>query len=346
MAKQENHLSYRTLFIIGLIVLIVVPLAWSWAKSFFVPKLVVSDIDIGNCVPGQAVERTIVIKNEGRRPLLIHEAKTCCGVSLPYGFPKKIPARSTDVIVLRLRTPDGLVTIEKDITLHTNDPGEPVKKVFVRGTHSAPLYALPSLLNMKVIVAGKTLDKAVTFMIADNKQAHWSVVTSSPNLHTSEPRRIPAKRIGNKDYELFVMDVGVDKDASRGPLQEYIYVKTGIAGRRYFVIPVEATVERGLRVQPQQAFFGVVKGASKVNRIIRLEVIGPGWDSFKVNSSECPFIKTNVERKGEKKFELHISLDPTHMPKKLKSALTLESASGDSLHIPVLALRKNAPSDA
>lgn len=323
-----------------IVILVVAVTGWLWHTTTSCPELVVSDIDLGTYKSARTLERAIRLDNRGSGELLVHDVKTCCGISLLGDFAKRIPAGSTEVIVLQIKPRGGPVPYENSFTLHTNDSRKPVKKVFVRGTPNLPIYVSPSSIDLKHIVAGEQVANAVTFLIPDNKQPAFSLVTSSPNIQISSPRSIPARRFGNREYNMFVMDVAVDKETPRGAMQEYILVKTGIARRPYVVVPVKGMVERGLRVRPEQIFFGMVRGESIVTRSIRLEVIGPGWNAIKVAPTNCPGIAAKLQQKGEKKFELHVSLDPARMPEQLKSYITLEDSSGDTLQIPVLAVRK------
>jgi len=340
MVRQINKRVYLISFFIVLMVLLVGGIGWIWSRSALVPRLVVSDIDLDACKSARTLERALRLENRGSGELLIHDAKVCCGISLVGDFPKRISARSTDVIVLRIPIPDGPLTFKKSFALYTNDPRDPEKVVSVRGTSDMPIYVSPPSIDLKHIVAGEQVAKAAVTMIPDNKEVTFSLVTSSPNIQASFPRRVPVTRFGNREYGMFEMDVGVDKETPRGPLQEYILLKTGIAGRPYVVVPVKGMVERGLRVRPEQIFFGMVRGESIVTRSIRLEVIGPGWDSIKIEPSGFPGIAAKLQKKGEKKFELHVSLDPSRMPEQLKSYITLEDSSGDTLQIPLLAVRK------
>jgi len=340
MVRQINRRAYIVTLFIALIVVLAGFVGLLWGRSLLVPSLFVSYVDIGTYKPGQVIERLVKLENEGRGSLIIHDAKACCGLSLPYGFPKRIPAKSADVIVLRFRAPASPAPLEKVFALYTNDPINPVKTVFVRDMPDLPFYASPPNVDLQYIIPGEKVEKALAFLITDNEQAAFTFSTSSPNIQISSPRNIDARSFGDKEYNTFVVDVSVDKETPRGPMQEYILVKTGFAKRPYVVVPVKGMVERGLRIRPEQVFFGMVIGESIVNRIIRLEVIGPGWDFIKIGQSGFPGISAKLQQKGQKKFELHVSLDPEGMPKKLKSFITLEDSSGDTLQIPVLALRK------
>lgn len=337
MIKQTNKRIYLISLFIVLMVIVVGFVGLLWGRSLLVPRLFVPYVDIGTYMPGQVIERVVRLENEGWGSLIIHEVK---GMSLPYGFPKRIHAKSTDVIVLRFRAPDGPIPLERNITLHTNDPKEPVMKVFMRGMPDSPFYASPSKIDLKYIVPGENVEKVVAFLTPDNNHSDFSLVASSPNIKISSARNIPARRIDEKEYQIFLIDVGVNKEIPRGAMQEYILVKTGLAKRPYVVVPVKGIVDRGLRVRPEQVFFGMVKDESIMNRIIRLEVIGPGWDSIKIGPLGFSGISAKLQKKREQKFDLHVSLDPAGMPKILKSYITLEDSSGDTIQIPVLAMQK------
>ena len=340
MIKKIDKGLYRIVILVSLTVILSLCVCWFLNVSKVHPKLVINDINLGSFEVAHTMEQAVRLENQGSGELLIYDVKTCCGMSLAGDFPKRISAGSEDVFVVRIRIPESHIPLEKNFVLHTNDPIEPVKKVFIRGVLDLPVYVSPTSIDLQYIVAGKQVKKAGIIMLPDNGQMDFNIVTSSQNIRVSELRSGPFRRIENREYETFVMDVGVDKETPRGPLQEYIYIKTGISRRPYVVIPVKGMVECGLRTQPNQIFFGMVAGDSIVNRIIRLEVIGPGWGSIKIRPSGIPGIAAKLQQKGEKKFELHVSLDPARMPKQLKSYITLEDSSGDTLQIPLLAMQK------
>lgn len=340
MVRQTDKKDYHMAFLISLTILMAVCLGWLVIRSKLEPRLAVSDVDIGTYIPGQIVERAIRLENKGWRSLTIHEANVCCGTSLPDGFPKRIAPQSTNSIVVRMRTPRGYNALEKKITLKTNDPKNHVSIIAISGKPDISITVNPPSVDLEYVVAGRKVANAVTFLIPDNKQPTFSFITSSPNIQISSPHSIPARRFGNREYNMFVMDVSVDKETPRGLLQEYIFVKTGITRRPYVVVPVKGMVERGLRVRPKQVFFGMVAGKSIVNRVIRLEVIGPGWDSVKIETPGFPGITAKVQQKDENEFRLHVSLDPAQMSVKLKSHITLHGYNGDTIQIPVLAIRK------
>jgi len=340
MIKKIDKGLYRIVILVSLTVILSLCVCWFLNVSKVHPKLVINDINLGSFEVAHTMEQAVRLENQGSGELLIYDVKTCCGMSLAGDFPKRISAGSEDVFVIRIRIPESHIPLEKNFVLHTNDPIEPVKKVFIRGVLDLPVYVSPTSIDIQYIVAGKQVKKAGIIMLPDNGQMDFNIVTSSPNIQVSSPRSIPQNIINGREYSMYAIDILVTEKTPRGTLQEYIFVKTGIAGRPYVVVPVKGMVESGLRVRPEQVFFGMVRGESIVTRSIRLEVIGPDWDSINVRPPDCPGIAAKLQQKGEKKFDLHVSLDPARMPEQLKSHITLEDSSGDTLQIPVLAVRK------
>lgn len=340
MAKHIDHRNRRVPCIVGLVVLAAACLGWQWGQSFRIPRLVVSDVDMGNYIPGQKVQRVIRLENQGRGSLVVNEVKSCCGVSVVGGVPKKIPAASSDVIILQIRAPDDPLPFERSVVLHTNDPTNPARRVFVRGVPDLPVYVSPRSIDLKHVLVGEQVANAAMIMIPDNKQVTFSLTSSSPNVHACFPEEVLVTRLHDRDYGMFEMEVSVGEGTPRGPLREYLLLKTGLERRPYVVIPVTGVVERGVRVRPEQVFFGTVRGRSVASRVVRLEVVGPGWDTIRIEPPDCSGVTATLQQNGEHTFELHVFLDPTRMPAKLRSDITLEASSGDTITIPILAARQ------
>lgn len=98
------------------------------------PRLfVMSDsIDLGSAVSGDAVKRTIMVRNIGGTPLRIFSSETSCGCTVVSFDRTSIPAgKSTNLDVL-IDTAGKVGPIEKALTLRSNDPVEPEKAITLR----------------------------------------------------------------------------------------------------------------------------------------------------------------------------------------------------------------------
>lgn len=333
MIRQIGKKGYRIASFIGLTALMGVCVGWLLCGGLVPgPRLVVSDVDIGTYIPGQTIERAIRLENRGWRSLTIHGAIVCCGMSLPGGFPKNIAPRSTNFIVVRVPTPREYTALEQKIALTTNDRTNPVSRITIRGKPDTSFTATPTIIDLGYIVAGDRFPGVSTIRMVNNEKRLLNIVTSSPNIRASFRE--------SSENGAIEIDLETAEETRRGKLQEYIYIRTGIPSQPNVIISILGKVERGLRPRPEQAFFGVVKSKTAVSRRISLEVIGQGWETVQVEPPACDGIEARLEQKDKKRFELHLSLDPSRIPQRLNSFVTLRGSSGDTMQIPILAVRK------
>jgi len=306
--------------------------AWLCFNRIFGPKLIVSDLDLGVFIPGQVVERALSIENRGWKSLVINDVKTCCGVTLPFDYPKKIRPCSTAFVVLRVHLPFTYSPWNKSFLLETNDRHNPATKIHIRAQPDPAFKTEPPSVNMGYIISGKRF--------ADIARIHTSAETRlSRYITASAPYLKPSLR-EVASSGCYTIDLEVSKNAPRGKVKEYLYAKTDTPRKRVIIVPFSTTIERGLRARPEQVFFGVVGGEVVISQHVRLKVISPQWKTFEIEPSDYNGFTAEVVQKNNDTFDLHVSLDPTKIPQRLNSFVSLRSPSGDTVQIPILAVRK------
>jgi hypothetical protein len=298
------------------------------------PKLVVSNLDLGTFVPGSELERTIAVTNKGWRTLNISDVNTCCGCTI-RNVPLKIAGGSTGFLSFKLRTPNGCGEFRREIKLATNDPKNRRKRVVLHGLPDNSIIAKPVFINLGHVVPGVNLSDIIELQAEDTNQFNPYVVTSAPylkaSLHSCQVEG--SVRIG----------LEITKDAPRGKIAEYLYSKTGIDGRPNIIIPISGTIERGLRIRPEVAYFGSIGRNQAITRSVRLQVLDPIWKEIRVVVPEEDMgISANLERKNDNNLILNVVLDPSETPPVLSSCVVLKNSMGDTLEIPVYAVRKGA----
>lgn len=305
--------------------------AWLSLNHILGPKLIVSDLDLGVFMPGQVVERALSIENRGWKSLVLNDVKTCCGVALPLGYPKKIRPLSASFVVLRVHLPFTYSPWNKTLLLETNDRHNPVTKINLRAQPDPALKIEPPTVDMGYIISGKHFTDIARIHTSVKKKPLRYITASAPYLKPS------LRELASSGS--YTVDIEVSKDAPRGKVKEYLYVKTDTLRRGIFIIPIFATIERGLRARPEQVFFGVVGGETVISRHIRLKVISPQWKTFEIETSDFNGVTAKVVQKNLDTFDLYVSLDPTKIPLVLDSFIRLRSSSGDIMRIPLVALR-------
>lgn len=319
--------------LVGLAGVIVISAIWLSAHLSARPRLAVSDVDLGSYIPGQTLERAVCIRNEGRRALAIYAVEPCCGMTVPFGFPTAVGPRSAAYVVVRLDTPASYGPIGATLTLRTNDPRNTLAHVAIRATPDDSITVSPTRVDLGYVVAGSTFAGVSIIKVAESWAVPPVAVASTPDLTVSLRQSADGKNVQ--------IDLGIAEGTPRGTLHEYLYVKTGVTRQPNVIIPVLATIERGLRPRPRQVYFGLVTGTRAVSRRIALEVIGSGWDSPHVESVACEGMEARLARTGDGRLGLCVSLDPTQMTQTVNSHITLSSGTGDSIEIPVIAVRKD-----
>jgi len=220
----------------------------------------------------------------------------------------------------------------KTLLLETNDRHNPSRKIHIRAQPDLALKIVPPAVDMGYIISGKNFaDVAKIRTTAETKLSRY-ITASVPYLKPS------LREVASGGC--YTIDLEVSKNAPRGKVKEYLYTKTDTLRKRIIIIPISATIERGLRPRPEQVFFGVVGGEAVISRYIRLKVISPQWKTFEIKPSDYNGFTAKIFQKSNDTFELHVSLNPTKIPQQLNSFVTLRSSSGDTLQIPVLAMQK------
>jgi len=292
-----------------------------------VPKTLIFHSDIGTFVPFRATERSIMIENPGRRLITIKEVHTCCGISLPYGFPKTIHPQSTAAMVVRVHGSDS--PLEKAITLKTDDPAHSVVKCVIRGNPDYSVPYAPGYVMTGKVVAGQKIASVWKIFKGNGPELACNVFSSSKYI---TPVVQEIDQHGNVE-----IGIKVSTDAPRGKLAGFLFGITGVEACPTFTARFETEIARGLWPHPENIFFGRVNDKAVVSRSIDLEVIESGWNTVEVDrpSEEC--LNTQIIRVGQNKYKLHVSLNPEKMPQILNTVLTLHDHNGDSLQIPVIA---------
>lgn len=310
---------------------------WLFNTFVFTPKLVASDIDVGTFMPKMVIERIIRVENRGWASLYIYNVKTCCGATLPDGFPKKISPRTVSYIPIRLEMPVSYTPLKRIVALKTNDPKQPISKILIHGKPNTSVKITPPMVHLGYVKGGKFSDVAKIQM--QNKPASSCYATSSSPHIKVLLREDTADHIISVDLEL-------TEHMPRGKFKEYLYIKTNVSKNENLIVPISGTLERGLRPRPEKVFFGIVKEKTLVSRCIRLEIIGSGWETVKIEDIGFDGLDTKLKRESQKTFKLCICLNPLKMPPLLNCSIRLHNLYGDAVQIPVLAVHKKILKDA
>ena len=85
--------------------------------------------DFGDVVNGDVVFKTLLVRNDGKEPLVIDEVSTSCGCTTAILEPMTIPAGGTAALQIEFdygaHGPDLTGSVIRQIFLTSNDPQQP-----------------------------------------------------------------------------------------------------------------------------------------------------------------------------------------------------------------------------
>jgi len=312
----------------------VLVLAAGFLDALRVPKIEApSRVDLGRFRPGQTVERVIRIRNGGFRTLHIPEVRNTCGCAGLTRFPEEVPPLSHAYGLVRLRMPTAHGPFNTNLMLVTDDPKTPVARIEVHGTAFGSTVAVPPVLEMGLVQPGVKRNRAVTLR-TEGAFEMVNASTSSPYLqvslggHASEAERS--------------LTVAISPDAPRGPLREYIFARVRGTDPPYLVIPVKATVERGLRLTPPKLIVRLPREGDPIARSVRLTVLTEEWASFDIIPNKHSCLETSLQRTGPGTYSMQVIIEPARAPSILKTEVALRNACDDIIRIPVFGLAIDA----
>jgi len=329
--------AYRVLggsLLLGLVTVVVAVLVGLGARDLLVPRLsTCGRVDVGILRPGQTeLHAVLAVENTGWRRLIIDDVVTCCGISLPYGFPKEIAGQSKAYVVLRADLPRSNKPYRRSVTLITNDPVRRRAQVELYAEPDRSVVVVPPSISLGYVTPGAARPGAVRVIV---KEAGWlprHISTSSDNIF--------AVFHADGDKNTGSVEIRVSDACLAGKLAECVYVRTGYARRPNIIIPVSAFVERSWRPRPRTLFFGVVEDSDKaIVESIRLLRIDPKAGPPRI--AYHPYcVGARLTEKPDDSFELRVELDMMQMPNILRDHVIIEDGAGNATEVPIIAVRR------
>jgi hypothetical protein len=147
------------------------------------PKLVVEQptFDFGEVLQGQTVQHTFRFSNDGNEPLQIEKVKSSCGCTAALVSAKSLAPSEAGKVQANFDSTRFRGAVTKTISLYSNDPGQPVMKLYIKGNIRLPLSVVPSRINLGQVEIGKT---AATKMTLEN---HGDADLRLDEIQTSSP---------------------------------------------------------------------------------------------------------------------------------------------------------------
>lgn len=217
--------------------------------------------DFGKVEQGDQVNHLFRFTNQGGRDLRIESVKTSCGCTAAVITAEVVAPGKEGTISATFDTTKFFGAKVKEVTVHSNDPSQPVVTLTLQGAIAVEVEVEPAQLYLGKIRRGAGATHTIELLHDASKPiAITNVATESPliSVQTEE-----LEKNGKKGKKLLVT---LRKDAPLGRVSTEVNVTTTSQKRPSLSIPVFGQIEGDLMVTPSQVSFGVVrKGDAKAN---------------------------------------------------------------------------------
>ncbi|MGH7985930.1 MAG: DUF1573 domain-containing protein, partial [Candidatus Binataceae bacterium] len=163
------------------------------APSQSAPKAVVLNpaYDFGTTLNGNTVRHTFKIRNDGEGALIIGGTTTSCGCTAAKPTKEHVaPGQESDIDV-SFDTRGEKGSVERIITVFTNDPANPQLRMTLKGDVKQQVAANPQEVSFGIVKHGSELQRTVTIddLMKDKHFTVGPIANSNHNIAVSEQPR-------------------------------------------------------------------------------------------------------------------------------------------------------------
>jgi hypothetical protein len=302
------------------------------------------EYNFGRVFPETKLKHTFIIKNAGNSPLIINRIRRSCSACSEVKLREKVilPQKKTE-LEITLITPKHRTQMKDFVAIHSNDPFEPIKMVYLIAEVIPIVEIIPSVINFG-IVESTELPVTQKLIISQNSDD----VTDVPKIkiiENGEKFLTNFKKLQDKKWELSII---LPQNFPLGPISGRIIVEFNNQKSSPIEIPILGKVVGDIYAKPDELLFVILNPLEKKNQKIEIGSRKEGIKKLKITSIEPPFLRKSLRIKIEKVNQNYLLLAELASDKlsqenqKTKGVILLEvktkSNKSWKIEIPVLAV--------
>ena len=288
------------------------------------PRIVIpqAEWNFGEISQGERVQHTFAIENQGNAPLLISKVVAACGCTAALMNSETVAPGEVGQLRVEFDSTGFSGEKFKSIRLFTNDPKESIAMVSLQGFIEPDIFIEPKRVLFGEVIHGSEnasgRSREVTVRVRDGKNAQIGTLQATGS-------GIQVEEISRTQREL-KFRVSLDDYLAPGELRRRIVVGLRGAERRAVNIPVFATVQGALRVQPPTLGFGVLEGQEPISRKVRVESLTEDKISIVSIRSQHPAVTVRQLCDGQSKLStIEVTVDPKKVQRDLRASITVKT---------------------
>ncbi|MFO1044302.1 MAG: DUF1573 domain-containing protein [Planctomycetaceae bacterium] len=290
--------------------------------------------DFGSVIPGEVLRHDFPFKNVGPEILRISDISTSCGCTAA-DLPQRVyePGESGKITVT-FRLPPHPDPVAHSVTLISNDPLSPEKRLIVTADPEWPVAATPEAIHFPPTPEGSVLERRLEVFTPSGRSFDvMDIKATSKNIQVHERERVDRRR-------LYDIEVKLDRP---GIFQEWIEIHTDAAGRELIRIPIDGTVGASERLIPSRIILGQRSPAEVVSRrlVITDSSLGDVRAVTMSNAEAWPMIEWSSAPPNVVNLRLQVPQSVGYQ----SGSVDMEFTNGSSMSIPISCIIQRSAAD-
>ena len=292
------------------------------AEARPVISLASNSYDFGTVAQGTKVTHEFEVRNTGTADLVIQRLSPSCGCTATQLASPIIKPGGSEKVRVTFDTSGFMGDKTKSVVIASNDASNPELVVTIKGQVLSSFTVEPARVDFGEILPSSPLaarQKQVTFSVAEGSDLTISKVTSlSKHLVAS-----PVSAQGNRA----TVTIEILPTVPLGEFRDRVVFELD-GGRRASVnVPVNASVQGDLRLNPSTISFGVLGGDAPLERRIQFENKGRDPVSIQsITTSNAAISASMVNVQPGRLGVLVVKVDPRRVSGDLKETVELKTS--------------------
>lgn len=305
--------------------LLILPAGLCRADDLPKPRIKVESplYDFGTVAQGVRVTHNFAVQNTGNADLMLHRIVPACGCTAASTSGDVIKPGEKGQIKVDLDTSDFSGDKLKLIRVFSNDMDEPSVSLTLKGNIEPSVVIDPQRVTFNGAVRGvpgASESRRVTVRVKPEAGLQISEVKSFSKF-------VSVKMIEQSPLSA-AFDVILDTTAPAGELRDRLVLNFKGSKSMSLNVPVFATIEGSLRLNPGTVSFGILEGEAPIARSAKIENLSANPIAIKKVSSSDPAVSADFATiKEGQNYVLHVTLDPKKVTKDLRALVTVTTDS-------------------
>jgi hypothetical protein len=288
-------------------------------------SLSAQEYNFGTVAQGAKVVHEFEIKNTGAADLVIQRLSPSCGCTATQLTNSVVRPGASEKVRVTFDTSGFLGDKTKTVLIASNDSESPEKVFTLKGRVITGFSVEPSRVDFGAISPSSSLSsrqREVTFSVAEGTELKITKISSLSNHLIASP-------VVTQEHKAIVK-VEILPTAPKGEFRDRLIFELDGGKRAAVNVPVNASIQGDLQLNPGTLSFGVVEGAQPLERRVQFENKGVKPVDIKdITASDSAVSASMIEVQPGRQGVLVVKVDPRRVTGDLKATVDVQTDHPD-----------------